>query len=122
MYATNLMWTASDLIFSGQLQKHPRLKFMLAEGGIGWFPYIWERMDQVWARHRYYQPIDFDTRPSDLFKKHFWGCYIEDEFGIKNRHDDRHRPHLRRDRLPALGQQLAQQPQGHRRIAGRRTR
>jgi hypothetical protein len=60
---------------------------MLAEGGIGWFPYIWERMDQVWARHRYYQPIDFDARPSDLFKKHFWGCYIEDEFGIKNRHE-----------------------------------
>ena len=61
VYATNLMWTASDLVFSGQLQKHPRLKFMLAEGGIGWFPYIWERMDQVWARHRYYQPIDFDA-------------------------------------------------------------
>ena len=87
VYATNLMWTASDLVFSGQLQKHPRLKFMLAEGGIGWFPYIRERMDQVWARHRYYQPIDFDTRPSDLFRKHFWGCYIEDEYGIKNRHE-----------------------------------
>ena len=87
VYATNLMWTASDLVFSGQLQKHPRLKFMLAEGGIGWFPYICERMDQVWQRHRYYQPIDFDARPSDLFKKHFWGCYIEDEFGIKNRHE-----------------------------------
>ncbi len=65
VYATNLMWTASDLVFSGQLQKHPKLKFMLAEGGIGWFPYIRERMDQVWSRHRYYQPIDFDTRPSD---------------------------------------------------------
>ena len=87
VYATNLMWTASDLVFSGQLQKHPKLKFMLAEGGIGWFRYIWERMDQVWSRHRYYQPIDFDARPSDLFKKHFWGCYIEDEFGIKNRHE-----------------------------------
>jgi hypothetical protein len=83
VYATNLMWTASDLVFSGQLQKRPRLKFMLAEGGIGWFPYIWERMDKVWQRHRYYQPIDFDARPSDLFKKHFWGCYIEGEFGIR---------------------------------------
>ena len=87
VYATNLMWSASDLVFSGQLQKHPRLKFMLAEGGIGWFPYLCERMDQIWRGHRYYQPIDFDARPSDLFKKHFWGCYIEDEFGIKNRHE-----------------------------------
>ena len=87
VYATNLMWTAADLVFSGQLQKHPRLKFMLAEGGIGWFPYIAERMDQVWERHRYYQPIDFGTRPSDLLRKHFWGCYIQDDFGIKNRHE-----------------------------------
>jgi hypothetical protein len=40
----------------------------------------------VWERHRYYQKIDFDSRPSDLLKKHFWGCYIEDEFGVANRH------------------------------------
>jgi predicted TIM-barrel fold metal-dependent hydrolase len=86
VYATNLMWSATDLVFSGQLQKHPGLKFMLAEGGIGWIPYIVERMDNMWERHRYYQPIDFDTRPSDLFRKHFWGCYIQDDFGIKNRH------------------------------------
>ena len=85
VYATNLMWSATDLVFSGQLQKHPRLKFMLAEGGIGWIPYLTERMDNMWQRHRYYQPIDFDTRPSELFHKHFWGCYIEDDFGIANR-------------------------------------
>jgi hypothetical protein len=31
----------------------------------------------VWERHRYYQPIDFDTRPSDLFRSHFYGCFID---------------------------------------------
>jgi predicted TIM-barrel fold metal-dependent hydrolase len=87
VYATNLMWSAVELIFSGQLQKHPNLKFMLAEGGIGWFPYIMERMDSMWERHRYYQPIDFDTRPTDLFKKHFWGCFINDDFGIRIRNE-----------------------------------
>jgi predicted TIM-barrel fold metal-dependent hydrolase len=87
VYATNLMWSAVDLLFSGQLQKHPKLKFMLAEGGIGWFPYIMERIDFMWERHRYYQPIDFDARPTDLFKKHFWGCFIVDDFGIRSRHD-----------------------------------
>ncbi|MCD4533057.1 amidohydrolase [Nocardioides sp. cx-169] len=87
LYATNLMWTTVDLIFSGKLQKFPGLKFMLAEGGIGWMPYIAERADAVWERHRYYQPIDFDQRPSELLRKHFWGCYITDEFGLKNRHE-----------------------------------
>ena len=31
LYATNLMWTTSDLLFSGLLQRHPKLKVMLSE-------------------------------------------------------------------------------------------
>jgi predicted TIM-barrel fold metal-dependent hydrolase len=86
IFSTNLMWSAVDLMFSGVLQRHPKLQFSLAEGGIGWIPYILERADFVWERHRYYQPIDFDARPSDLFRKHFWGCFIDDDFGVQNRH------------------------------------
>lgn len=86
LFATNLMWATVDLVFSGQLQKHPNLKIMLAEGGIGWLPYITERCDYSWQQHRWYQPIDFDTRPSDLIRKHFWGCYIDDRHGLANRH------------------------------------
>jgi predicted TIM-barrel fold metal-dependent hydrolase len=86
IFSTNLMWSAADLLFSGVLQRHPKLQFSLAEGGIGWIPYILERCDFVWERHRHYQPIDFDARPSDLFRKHFWGCFIDDEFGVENRH------------------------------------
>jgi predicted TIM-barrel fold metal-dependent hydrolase len=87
LFSTNLMWTTVDLLFSGVLQAHPRLKFMLSEGGIGWLPYISERCDYTWERHRYYQPIDFDARPSELLHKHFWGCFIDDRHGLKNRHD-----------------------------------
>jgi predicted TIM-barrel fold metal-dependent hydrolase len=86
LFSTNLMWTTVDLLFSGKLQKFPDLQFSLAEGGIGWVPYILERSDYVWERHRYYQPIDFDTRPSDLFRSHFWGCFIDDVHGLQSRH------------------------------------
>jgi predicted TIM-barrel fold metal-dependent hydrolase len=82
LYSTNLMATTTDLLFSGLLQRHPKLKFVLAEGGIGWIPYILERCDYVWERHRWYQDIDSDTRPSDLFAQHFYGCFIDDKFGI----------------------------------------
>jgi predicted TIM-barrel fold metal-dependent hydrolase len=85
LFSSNLMWTTVDLLFSGALQRHPNLKFSLAEGGIGWIPYILERSDFVWERHRHYMKnIDFDSRPSELFKKHLWGCFIDDEFGVKN--------------------------------------
>jgi predicted TIM-barrel fold metal-dependent hydrolase len=87
LFSCNLMWTTVDLLFSGKLQKFPQLQFSLAEGGIGWVPYILERADYVWERHRYYQNIDFDTRPSDLFRTHFWGCFIDDEHGCENRHE-----------------------------------
>ena len=86
LFSSTLMWTTVDLLFSGKLQQFPNLQFSLAEGGIGWVPYILERSDFVWERHRYYQDIDFDARPSDLFREHFWGCFIDDQHGVESRH------------------------------------
>jgi predicted TIM-barrel fold metal-dependent hydrolase len=87
LFATNLMWTTSDLLFSGALQRHPDLKIVLAEGGIGWLPYIVERCDYSWDRHRWYQDIDRETKPSDLFREHFYGCFIDDVHGVNNRYE-----------------------------------
>ena len=86
VFATNSWWSTADLLFSGVLQRHPRLRFMLSEGGVGWIPYLLERTDYTWERHRWYQNIDKQARPSDLFRKHFWGCFIDDIHGIENRH------------------------------------
>jgi predicted TIM-barrel fold metal-dependent hydrolase len=86
VFATNSWWTSVDLLFSGVLQRHPKLRFMLSEGGVGWIPYILERADYTWERHRWYQNIDKETRPSDLFRKHFWGCFIDDIHGVDNRY------------------------------------
>jgi predicted TIM-barrel fold metal-dependent hydrolase len=86
LFATNLMWTTSDLLFSGVLQRHPNLRIVLAEGGIGWIPYIVERCDYTWERHRWYQDVDRETRPSELFRGHFYGCFIDDTHGLANRH------------------------------------
>ncbi|WP_067904626.1 amidohydrolase family protein [Nocardia vaccinii] len=87
LFASNLMWTTVDLLFSGALQRHPKLQFLLSEGGIGWVPYILQRTDQTWERHRHYQDIDKNTRPSELFHKHFWGCFIDDQHGLDNRYE-----------------------------------
>ena len=83
----NSMKALVDLMFSPVCHRHPRLKFALSEGGIGWIPYILERADTTWDRQRFWQDIDQETRPSDLFRKHFWGCFITDDVGIGLRHD-----------------------------------
>ena len=38
------------VIFSGALERHPKLKIVLAETGIGWLPYMVERMDDSYQR------------------------------------------------------------------------
>ncbi|HEV3363715.1 MAG TPA: amidohydrolase family protein [Acidimicrobiia bacterium] len=86
LFGCNSMYTTVDLLFSPVFHKFPGLKVALSEGGIGWMPYILERVDYTWERHKYYTGINQDVRPSDLFRRHIWGCFIDDEFGIANRH------------------------------------
>jgi predicted TIM-barrel fold metal-dependent hydrolase len=87
LFGCNSMFAAADLIFSPVFHKHPNLKVALAEGGIGWVPYLLERADYVWDRHRWYQNVNQAVPPSELFRKHIWGCFIDDVHGLKNRHD-----------------------------------
>lgn len=81
------MYATADLLFSPVFHRHPRLRVALSEGGVGWMPYIVERADFVWERHRSYMNINPDIPPSELFRKHIWGCFISDEYGVDNRHD-----------------------------------
>jgi len=78
----NSMSTMADLAFSRTFFKFPRLKVALAEGGIGWMPYMMERIDAVWEKHRWYANVDVETRPSDLIRRNIWGCFIVDQAGI----------------------------------------
>ncbi len=79
---------ASDLLWSRMLREYPTLKFALSEGGVGWIPYFLERADYVYKHHKYWTHQDFgDKLPSDVFREHIVTCFIDDEFGVKNRHD-----------------------------------
>lgn len=85
LFGCNSMYALTDLLFSPVFHRHPNLKISLAEGGIGWVPYMLERADYVWERHRWYQNIVHDVRPSELFQKHVYACFIEDVHGLANR-------------------------------------
>lgn len=83
----NSMFSFADLLFSPVLHKFPDLKVTFSEGGIGWIPYLLERIDGTWERHRFYQNVNQEVKPSELFKRNIWGCFIVDDFGVENRHD-----------------------------------
>ena len=86
LFALNSVSAATELMLSPVFHKFPGVKMALSEGGIGWMPYILERVDYVWERHRWYNDVNRDVRPSEIFRDHLWGCFISDDAGIEARH------------------------------------
>ncbi len=84
----NIVQAAADLVWSPVLRRFPEIRFALSEGGIGWIPYFLERCDYVFKHHHKWTHQDFGGRlPSDIFRENIITCFIDDAFGIANRHD-----------------------------------
>lgn len=77
---------AADWLQLKALHDYPALRIALSEGGIGWVPYFLERADYSNWRHRAWTNSMFqgDLKPSDIFRKHFLTCFIDDKFGLQN--------------------------------------
>ena len=84
LFGTNSQFTTTELLFSPVFTKFPDLKVAMSEGGIGWIPYVLERCDYTWDRHRHYQHLDLKVPPSELFRGHIYGCFISDAAGLAN--------------------------------------
>ena len=72
-----------DVIFSGVLERHPRLKFVLGESSIGWIPFVLERLD---FEHRNYGHHIADlpkTSPSEQFRRNVFGTFQEEKLGVE---------------------------------------
>jgi predicted TIM-barrel fold metal-dependent hydrolase len=79
---------ASDWLQLKALQDYPDMRIALSEGGIGWVPYFLERTDFSNWRHKVWTNSIFqDKKPSEVFKRHFLNCFIDDAFGLKNLED-----------------------------------
>ena len=85
LFGMNSQSTTVDMLLSPVFHKFPRLRVALSEGGIGWIPYVLERVDYTWERHRWYTGVNTEVRPSDLFHAHMFGCFIADNAGIEER-------------------------------------
>jgi len=79
---------AADWVQLAALHKYSNLRIALSEGSIGWVPYFLERADFSHERHKAWTHSAFGkTKPSEVFRKHFLNCFIEDDFGLKNLSD-----------------------------------
>lgn len=77
----------ASFIFSGVLQQHPKLHVVSVESGVGWMSFLVEWMDHVFERHRVHTPSPLRESPSSFFRRQVHGTFIEDQAGIRERHN-----------------------------------
>jgi predicted TIM-barrel fold metal-dependent hydrolase len=75
-----------NALFSGVLDRYPKLKFLTAESGLGWVNYILEGCDHEWERHKLWAE-GLKTRPSELFRRQMYVDFWYEAAGIELRHD-----------------------------------
>lgn len=73
---------ATDLMISPVCRKFPDLKFVFAEGGIGWVPAALERADRQYKRHQAWTKMD-DILPSEIFRRNIHLCMVSEPLALK---------------------------------------
>jgi predicted TIM-barrel fold metal-dependent hydrolase len=70
----------ATMVFSGALERHPDLRLVLAEIGLGWLPYFLWRMDNEWQLLR--EKLDYapSIAPSALFRRQVIAAFEDDAF------------------------------------------
>ena len=81
------MYAAVDWLYSKVPVRFPNLKIALSEGGIGWVAGLIDRLDHCFAYQLGYLPTwrDVDLTPSEVLRRNFWFCAIDDTSGFLTR-------------------------------------
>jgi predicted TIM-barrel fold metal-dependent hydrolase len=61
-----------NTIFSGLFDRHPKLKMVSVESGIGWVPFILETMDWELPENAPVQAAELSRAPSEYFKTNWY--------------------------------------------------
>jgi predicted TIM-barrel fold metal-dependent hydrolase len=78
---------AADWMNLAALGRYPTMKICLSESGIGWIPYLMERADYAHEQHHVWTHSNQyfgDMKPSEVFRRHFSSCFIDDAYGLRN--------------------------------------
>ncbi|HAM46721.1 MAG TPA: hypothetical protein DCO73_03180 [Alphaproteobacteria bacterium] len=82
-FQINMLTVLAGVIFGGALERHGDLKVVIGESGIGWIPYVLERMDYEWED----QFKDVVPRPpSEYWYGQMFATFQLDRTGIENLH------------------------------------
>jgi uncharacterized protein len=79
-----------DLFAFGILERHPRLRIVIAESGAGWLPWVVEELDyrhwRLWEAEEYWSDkggIALKTKPSELFKRQVYVTFQQSPVAMR---------------------------------------
>jgi predicted TIM-barrel fold metal-dependent hydrolase len=79
-----------DLFAWGILERHPKMKLVIAESGLGWLPWIIQDLDgRFWRLNEvrdYWEkqglPVQLKQKPSEIFKRQVFTTFQDDEVAM----------------------------------------
>jgi uncharacterized protein len=84
-FLNNFLEPFVDLFSWGILERHPKLKMVMAEAGTGWLPWLVQELDyrhwRLWEAKEFWADKggkELETKPSELFKRQIWATFQED--------------------------------------------
>jgi predicted TIM-barrel fold metal-dependent hydrolase len=79
-----------DMFAWGIFERHPKLRLVMAESGLGWLPWVVQELDyrhwRLWEAKEFWQErggIDLHEKPSDLFKRQVYTTFQEDYVAMR---------------------------------------
>jgi predicted TIM-barrel fold metal-dependent hydrolase len=86
MFGQLSLAACAEWLWTGYAVRYPGLKIAMSEGGIGWVAMLLDRLDNIVDRSGYALDTFGDLRPSEVLKRNFWFCTIDDPSTIDTRH------------------------------------
>ena len=68
-------------VYAGIFDRHPNLKMVSVESGIGWVPFILETMDYELSENAPQQMAELSRAPSEYFKRHWYATFWFEQNG-----------------------------------------
>ena len=65
----------ANIVYSGILERFPKLNFVSVESGVGWLPFLLEALDYELEEAAPHAKDFLTMKPSEYFKRQVYACF-----------------------------------------------
>lgn len=76
-----------NMVFTGVFDRFPNLNVISVESNFGWAPFVFEQSDDQDRRQKSWDQWQIKRKPSDYWRENIYYTFLEDRYGIQNRHE-----------------------------------